>query len=241
MQPMTADTSESIMPKRDDELPDVPLAPAPWTLTGHGWILLVKLPQSALDDPAFVPPGLRGKRHGRYAMVMLVDYETSAVGPYRELLYIPGRFDFLNGRHYSITRIYVSTMNSVVNGRINWGIPKNCCDFDFHCNADGDDLLSVSHEGQRFAYLHIHPSRLRLPFTTALLPRFLRTLSQYYGGRQFTYIPSASGQMQFSRVMDMQFDGKLFPDLVQGKVVICVKTPRFQMGFPVSAIAPQSA
>lgn len=227
------------MLKQDDELPEVPLAPAPWTLTGRGWILLVKMPHSVLDDPAFVPPELRGKRHDRYAIVMLVDYETSAVGPYRELLYIPGRFDFPNGRHYSITHIYVSSMESAVNGRINWGIPKDCCDFDFRSNAEGDDLLSVSCEGQRFAHLRLRPERLRLPFTTRLLPRFMRTLSQYHGGRQFTCVPDANGQLQFSRVLDMQFDGKLFPDLAQGKVTACVKSPRFQMSFPVSAISPQ--
>lgn len=226
------------MLKRDDELPEVPLAPAPWALTGRGWILLVKLPKSALDDPAFVPPELRGKRHGRYALVMLVDYETSPVGPYRELLYIPGRFDFPNGRHFSITRIYVSTMDSVVNGRINWGIPKDCCDFDFRDDKEGNDLLSASHEGERFAHFTIRPGRWRLPFTSRLLPRLLLTLSQYHGGRQFTYIPSASGRLQFSRVVEMHFDGKLFPDLAKGKVVACVKTPRFGMNFPVATTAP---
>ena len=225
----------------DDQLPTVPLAPAPWSLTGRGWILLVKMPATALDDPAFVPPALRGKRHGRLAMVMLVDYETSAVGPYQELLYIPGRFDFPNGRHYSITRIYVSTMDSVVNGRLNWGIPKDRCDFDFRQDSDGDDLLSVSHQGRRFAHLRVHGGGLRLPFTTGLLPRFLLTLSQYHGGRQFTYVPSASGQVQFSHVVDMQFDGTLFPDLGVGKVVACMKTPRFRMTFPLSTTAPQMA
>lgn len=222
------------------DLPQVPMAPAPWTLTGRGTILLVKLPKAALDDPSFTPPELRGQpRHGGFAMVMFVDYEDSAVGPYRELLYIPGKYDFPNGRHYSITRIYVSSMKSVVNGRVNWGIPKDCCDFDYRYGADDRDVLDVSLGGKRFAHLVVEARGPKLPFTTGLLPDFLLTLSQYYGGQQFTYIPSASGQVQFAKVRDWQFDGELFPDLAQGKVLACVRTPRFRMTFPVSEIRAQ--
>ncbi|GAC1622430.1 MAG: hypothetical protein NVS9B10_06370 [Nevskia sp.] len=228
----------------DADLPVAALAPAPWTLSGRGTILLVKLPKPALDDPAFVPAELRGlRRHGGFALVMFVDYEDSAVGPYRELLYIPGRFDFPNGRHYSITRIYVSSMESVVNGRRNWGIPKDCCDFDYRYGADGRDVFEVSHEGRRFAHLALQARGPGLPFTTALLPDALLTLSQIHGGRQFTYVPSASGRVQFARVTDWAFDGALFPDLARGRVLACVRTPRFRMGFPVAAVhaAPVAA
>lgn len=223
------------------DLPVVPLAPPPWSLTGRGTILLVKLPKEVLDDPAFVPAELRGRRHGGHALVMFVDYADSAVGPYRELLYIPGRFDFPNGRHYSITRIYVSSMDSVVNGRLNWGIPKDCCDFDYRYGDDGRDVYDVSHAGRRFAHLELKAGGPRLPFSTALLPTFLLTLSQVYEGRQFTYIPAASGQLQFAKVSDWAFDGELFPDLARGKVVACVRTPRFRMTFPVSTIGAATA
>lgn len=223
----------------DADLPVVPLAPPPWALEGRGTILLVKQTKDALDDPSFIPPALRGlRRHGGHALVMFVDYERSAVGPYRELLYIPGRFDFPNGRHYSITRIYVSSMASVVNGRVNWGIPKDACDFDYRYGADGRDRFDVSHEGTRFAHLEIAARGPRLPFTTGLLPRVLLTLSQIHGGRQFTYVPSASGTVQFAKVTNWQFDGTLFPDLTRGRVLACVRTPRFRMRFPVSQIVP---
>lgn len=222
------------------DLPVVPLAPPPWSLTGRGTILLVTLPKDALDDPAFVPAELRGRRHGGQALVMFVDYEHSAVGPYRELLYIPGRFDFPNGRHYSITRIYVSTMASVVNGRINWGIPKDCCDFDYRYGADGRDVFDVSHGSRRFAHLETRARGPRLPFTTGLLPKALLTLSQFYEGRQFTYIPSAGGQVQFAKVTDWAFDGDLFPNLARGRVLACVRTPRFRMTFPVSTVSERA-
>jgi hypothetical protein len=222
----------------DEDLPVVPLAPAPWSLTGQGYLLIVSLPKDVLDDPRHVPTELRGKRRGGIGIVMLVDYEESAVGPYRELLYIPGRFDFADGRYRSITRIFVSSMDSVVNGRINWGIPKDACDFDFRYGRSGRDELEASLDGKTFAHFEFRAGGLMLPFTTAIVPDFLLKLAQIYRGRQFAYAPTARGTIQFARVTDWHFDSTLFPDLARGKVVACVKVPRFAMNFPVATVQP---
>lgn len=50
-------------------------------------------------------------------------------GPYDELLYVPGYFNFKSeaGKDnfaLSVTRIYVSAPASVKNGRANWGVPS---------------------------------------------------------------------------------------------------------------------
>jgi hypothetical protein len=231
-------SDDSILLTEDADLPTVPLAPAPWSLTGTGYILLMKLPAAVLDDPRHTPTSLRGQRRGGLSMVMLVDYENSAVGPYRELLYIPGKFAFGTKVYQSITRIYVSSMESVVNGRINWGIPKDRCDFDYQYGADGHDRLEASLNGRPFARFAFKAGGWRLPFSTAIVPNALLTLAQRHGGRQFVYVPSASGRVQFAKVTDWSFDAALFPDLAQGKVLACVKVPRFAMGFPVSAVQP---
>src|SRR5574343_636748 len=104
-------------------------APAPWTLRGRGYILAIRMPQAVLDDCPHTPAELRASRRGALSLAMLVDYAESPAGPYQELLFIPGTFDFQGQRHPSISRIFVSTMASVVNGRRNWGIPKDRCDF----------------------------------------------------------------------------------------------------------------
>mmetsp|Transcript_5735 Transcript_5735/g.9565 ORF Transcript_5735/g.9565 Transcript_5735/m.9565 type:complete len:143 (+) Transcript_5735:478-906(+) len=63
-----------------------------------------------------------------FGAVMLVRYSDFPVGPYDELLLIPGAFEpkgtarkpFLADR--LVTRIYVSSIASVKQGRKNWGI-----------------------------------------------------------------------------------------------------------------------
>jgi acetoacetate decarboxylase len=66
--------------------------------------------------------------------------QTSGVGPYKELLFIPGVFH-INGRYtYSISKIYVSTEASVRSGIENWAIPKEVADFTIEDQDDGSTL-----------------------------------------------------------------------------------------------------
>ncbi|GAA5989461.1 hypothetical protein JCM10908_000485 [Rhodotorula pacifica] len=130
--------------------PSLPIAPAPWSLRGEGWIIPLHTPFSAqpipLQDNAYAPlesgsSADQSKRfHGGVGFVMLVRYKSSDVGSYDELLYVPGLFSRIAAQEEpnhpveyfpAITRIYVSTNASVYNGRKNWGIPKHRADFTF--------------------------------------------------------------------------------------------------------------
>ena len=109
-----------------DSSSPTPRVPPPWRLRGSGWIFLFTFKPWFLRTGGFLPPELEGTDgfEGQLGAVMLVDYRQSPVGPYRELLFLAGRN--LRWRHhrFSITRIYVSTEASAVNGRENWAIPK---------------------------------------------------------------------------------------------------------------------
>ena len=121
----------------DHTLPEVPLKPAPWSLHGGGWLVALKLPAGAPARDAFLPAEFTGKVAG-ISLLMFVDYAQSDSGPYHELLFIPGSVPFPDGRrHLTISRILVSTWDSVVNGRRNWGIPKDRADFTTNYDLDG--------------------------------------------------------------------------------------------------------
>jgi hypothetical protein len=102
-----------------DTMMEVPQHPAPWHLTGKGYILLYKLQRSFIENHGMVPPFLQGKFSGGFGCIMLVDYATSDAGPYEELLFIPGKFHHEGKKLNTISKIYVSTIDSVVNGRRN--------------------------------------------------------------------------------------------------------------------------
>lgn len=222
---------------------DIALAPAPWDLTGQGYVLAVRLPPEVLEQGSFLPPGLRRVGRSRLAYLMFVDYARSDVGPYHELLYIPGVLDFGRRRQLSISRIFVSSWASVVNGERNWGIPKDRCDFTVDYGADGVDRVSCTAtdgtaKGTVFAELELQARGPRLPAPGHCVPRGMRTLSQLRENRVYTYVPEARGHVRFARVRSWRFDSRHFPDLARGEVVAALKITDFRMIFPVAEIEP---
>lgn len=213
-------------------------APAPWDLVGRGYISVLRFsPDSRVQD-TFLPTSLLRKR-GRspYGYLMFVDYQSSDAGPYHELLFIPGSFPFEDGqRHLTISRIFVSTMDSVANGRKNWGIPKELAEFDVRYGENGVDSVKLSKDGKVFAELEFKSYPFWMPFLGKLIPKRFRTLAQHYDDKTFVYTPEASGWIKPARTMRARVDPAMFPNLGRGKPVLTVEIPRFRMIFPVSKI-----
>jgi len=220
--------------------PVITNAPAPWDLRGRGYISLLRFsPDSRVQD-SFLPPSLLGRRRkSPQALMMFVDYSQSDVGPYHELLFIPGSFPFEDGRnHLSISRIYVSSMDSVVNGQRNWGIPKDVAEFDVRYGKRGVDRVTVSKDGRVFAELVFRHYPFWLPFLGGLVPKRFRTLGQHHEGKTYVYSPSASGWVQPARLVSARIYPELFPNIGRARALLTVKVARFRMGFPVSKIIP---
>jgi uncharacterized protein YqjF (DUF2071 family) len=217
-------------------LPKVALAPAPWQLQASAYVLAVRMPEDVLDTASFVPPSLAGKRLGHTAYVLFVDYRTANCGPYRELLVAPAVYDFGEGHYPTITRIYVSTYDSVVNGRINWGLPKDRADFSVERGGDNVDTVKVERDGRMIANMRFKPFGLTFPVTSALLPAGLRTLMQYWKGKSYRFTLSAKGNLRMAKLVDWTFDPAMFPDLARGKVLMAGYFPNFDMTFPVATV-----
>ena len=109
-------------------------SPAPWTLTGRGFILMYKFPESFVRESCFLPEEWKILKWSGQAYVMLVDYHDSPVGPYHELLVMPGKADLGGSARRSISKIYVDSVTSMMDGRSNWGIPKELTDFKWEGN-----------------------------------------------------------------------------------------------------------
>lgn len=217
--------------------PEAIRAPAPWQLRGQGYIFAVLLPDEVVREQSAMPASIAASRRGRVAYAMFVDYAESDVGPYHELLFIPGSFDFGDGRRPSITRIYVSSQESVVNGRENWGIPKERCDFVVSYGADRVDHIRLrADDGTVFADIQLEHKYLKLPMPAQWVPERLRTLSQHWEGRQFTFAPEANGHFKWASVLNWSFDPQYFPDLARGRVLGAFKITDFRMVFPKAEI-----
>jgi hypothetical protein len=186
----------------------------PWHLQGSGSILLFRF------EPGFLEHSFLEHSLG---LVMLVDYDESPVGPYWELLFLSG--------FRTITRIYVSTEESAVNGRENWGIPKEVADFAVE-RRGRTEHVHVTLDGRTVADLTVGIGRPPLPVTATVLPRSWRTLAQPWEGRTLVTTLAGRGVIRPARLLKARIDPDLFPDLTRGRILGAVHASRFRLIFP---------
>lgn len=230
-------SNEILVLEGSESLPHVPLAPAPWRITGNGYIVAVWMPRDVIDN-AFLPPTLAASHRGRLALMMFVDYHEAPCGQYQELLYIPGPMQFNEHRHRSITRIFVSSYNSVVNGRRNWGIPMDRADFKVHYGDDGVDRVRVSRGDHVIAEMSFKGRGPSIHFDANRIPKFMRTLAQQWEGNEYIVTPEADGIVQWGSIRSTRFDPVLFPDINRGRVLGVVKARSFSLMYPQALVSP---
>ncbi len=152
--------------------------PAPWTLTGKGLIVVMRSKAEKLMADARIPLDIRDSLKCPVSVLMYVDYTHSNAGPYKELLYIPGTAQFSeklgSKRLLTISNIVVSSASSVKNGRINWGIPKNLCNFDVAQGPESLQEISLHQDGVPQFDLAYRGKGFSFPINTGLVPGFMK-------------------------------------------------------------------
>ncbi len=200
--------------------------PAPWTLRGEGIILLFRFKKDWVAKAGNLPEHLQGKFKGGFGYVMLVDYEESPVGPYRELLFIPGKFG--KEKLQAITTIFVDSEASTANGRANWAIPKETADFNWQ-KGKGLDQVEISFNGKQVFRASIRSGGISFPMSTALLPIRLR---QELAGQVLFTQPEGKGWGKLAHIQDLEVDPQLFPDIRGIKPLLALKVSPFSLTFP---------
>jgi hypothetical protein len=229
-------TPELLHSEAGSGIPPVVAAPAPWQLRGDAWIFLLSMPKEIVRDGSFTPAALRGREAGGFSTAMVVSYTASNVGPYQEILWIPGFFHFGERKRPSITRIFVSTWESVVNGQRNWGIPKDRADFRITAEPRDIEHIVVEKDGRVFADFRVQKTGFSLPVPGVPLPKAMREVGQVKDGQEFFYAPSVRGKFAGAKFLGGSFDGEQFPDLSQGRIRTGVRITDFVMTFPVSEV-----
>ncbi|KAB8140650.1 hypothetical protein F8S13_23150 [Chloroflexia bacterium SDU3-3] len=206
------------------------IVPPPWELNGSGIVLLYRFPASFIRRWAPDVPAQRDQ----LGAVMCVRYSASGVGPYHELLFIPGRVAAGGQRGWTISRIYVSTQASVASGIANWAIPKRLADFS---SGPGLGHFSALLGGSPFFSIDSQSYGPPLPASSAWLPAPPAIIQASEGGWKRT-TPSARGAVRLLRPWRVTADERHFPPIGQLRPLLALAICGFTMQFPVAQHIP---
>ncbi|CAL8574726.1 hypothetical protein XPA_000679 [Xanthoria parietina] len=123
-------------------LEPIKVAPPPWTCHYEAYVgaFYVSAKSGLPRDVAYEPLEASSAKtteagvwKGGMVMIQLLRYSSTPVGPYDEMILLPGNFEVPGGHgsHTRITRIYVSQRDTTFNGRKNWNIPKHIARFKY--------------------------------------------------------------------------------------------------------------
>lgn len=212
---------------------EVPHIPAPWNLTGRGYIILYRFTKQEIAQDPFLSDQFKNNFAGGFGSLMVVDYQESNAGPYQELLFIPGKFQFAGKKLQHISRIFVSTQRSVINGRRNWAIPKEQADFHFRPLDDREEEVMVQRNGEGVfqGTFKVHP--LLFPVNTVVFPYRLVQLQEhkaYY--TRFT----GKGWGRLAHVKEIRVNPTQFPGLAEKKPLAAIAVQPFTITFPPAVL-----
>ena len=204
----------------------------PWDLSGNGYVLLYRFDRDFVEQQGWIPPYLEGAFKGGIGSIMLFDYRRSPVGAYQELLFVPGVFQHGNKRYYAVTKIYVSTVDSLTNGREHWAIPKELAEFNI-VTHDRTMEFQVAVNGRVFFDAQLTAGVLRFPFNTRVNPFPPRLLQHHDEKGLLTITPQAGGVVSPTAELNhMQVQSQHFPDVSTQRPLGILEAVRLRLYFP---------
>ncbi|MBS3748338.1 MAG: hypothetical protein KGY67_01400 [Candidatus Thermoplasmatota archaeon] len=207
--------------------------PAPWSLKGKGFILLYRFSKKEIQTDDFLSQKFKDSFLGGFGAVMIVDYQESNAGPYQELLFIPGNIRYAGKKKKTISKIYVSTLVSKMNGIQNWAIPKEHASFDFKESEKHITQIQVSSKKNNIIDLKLKNGRMKIPVNTKFLPF---PLVQEHEDKAFYTKFSGSGTGRLAKVLHLKVNSEMFPKLSEKKPVVSLRVDPFTIHFPKSTI-----
>ncbi|GAA5898828.1 hypothetical protein JCM8208_005406 [Rhodotorula glutinis] len=153
----------------------LPVSPGPWTLNGEAWIFIIR-DQPFSETPVPLPEGnyaplekgsegdLSHRFHGGTGLFLVIRYSNTPVGPYDEVMIVPGLFSYkVKGRKDKLYR---------------WAITRlHTADFTFTDLADGTQQVTIQHPvpgATPFFRCRLQHSRLT-PFQFPVSTQWLET------------------------------------------------------------------
>ena len=201
-------------------------SPPPWENKGEAIILFFRFKKDWVEEKGILPKHLKGKFKGGLGFVILGNYTSTPVGPYKELFFTPGKFR--KTKKLAITKCYSSVESSTQNGRANWGIPKETLPIEWSSEKNMD-TVRVKKDGSSIFSAEFESFGISLPVSTTFFP--IRLCQTWNKLKYFARL-TGFGWGKLVKVKSLDVNAQFFPDLRGIKPVLAIKVNPFTIRFP---------
>ncbi len=186
--------------------------PAPWYTKGSAFIV-----------PIFKADVLYAKDFefaGGLGALYIVNYAETPVGPYQEIVYVPGNVWYQNKKYKSVHKIYVTSRATQEAGIKNWALPKEMAQIQWLENKTKTTIeMQVNEKKVAHIEAKIHLPSLTLPFNTRFVPFLLTDLLQKTQAGQVLLNPAEiSGRIRLATLSFSEVDPEWLPLLGKNKI-----------------------
>jgi hypothetical protein len=204
---------------------------APWTLTGRGFILMYRFPEAFVRESCFVPEEWKILKWSGQAYVMLIDYLDSPVGPFHELLLMPGKADLGGSSRRTMSKVYCDSVAAMMDGRNNWGFPKELTDFKWNTSGRRQHIQVGSFSP--WLDIRLETGSIPFPVSTAMLSM---NLYQELDHQVFKLSPGGKGTGRFCLVKEVKADPFFFPELNHYEPSVALYIDPFKITYPIADV-----
>ncbi len=197
---------------------------------GNGYVLFYRFDEEFTRLETFLPENLKNNYCRGLGAVLYMNYTKSEIGPYEELLFIPGKFCYRGKKNHFISKAYVSTEEAARFGRENWFIPKEKATFTKQALKNNIENISTYIENEEAACFEIKKGKIRFKLGTSKYLSF--SLMQLNGDEPVKLNYSGTVTANFAKLSSIRIRPAFFPDIAKFTPLAVFKMKNFTLRLP---------
>ncbi|MDR1729172.1 MAG: acetoacetate decarboxylase family protein [Prevotellaceae bacterium] len=197
---------------------------------GNGYVLFYRFEEEFIRLETFLPENLKNNYSRGLGAVLYMNYTKSPIGPYEELIFIPGKFNYRGKKNHFISKSYVSTEEAVKFGNENWFIPKEKADFSRKSLKNSIENISMYVNNEEVACFELKKGKFKFKIGTSKYLFF--SLMQLKGEEPVKLNYSGSVTANFAKLTSIRVRPAFFPNIAQFSPFVAFKMKNFTLRLP---------
>jgi hypothetical protein len=197
---------------------------------GNGYVLFYRFDEEFTRLDTFLPENLKNNYCHGLGVVVYLNYTKSEIGPYKELLFIPGKFCYRGKKNHFISKAYVSTEEAVNFGCDKWFIPKEKATFSEEPLENRMENISTYVNKEEIMSFEIKTGKIRFKLGTGKHLSF--SLMQLNENEPVKLNYSGTVTANFAKLVSIKIRPAFFPDIAKFTPLAVFKMRSFILRLP---------